>query len=220
VAKVSSLADVSPDAVIGEGAVVHAFAVIAAGVTLSENVEVFPGAFVGKEPKGAGATERQPSFEPWVTIGAHSSIGPNAVVYYGSRIGEHTLIGDGASIREGCSVGDYCIISRCVTLNYDCTVGSRTKVMDNTHLTGGMVLGEEVFVSCGVLSANDNAMGRMGFDEHITGPIIEDGATIGAGAVLLPSVRIGRGATVAAGAVVTRDVAPGQRVMGVPARPQ
>ena len=219
-ANVSSLADVSPDAVIGEGTVVHTFAVIAAGVTLSENVEVFPGAFVGKEPKGAGATARQPSFEPWVTIGAHSSIGPNAVVYYGSRIGEHTLIGDGASIREGCSVGDYCIISRCVTLNYDCTVGSRTKVMDNTHLTGGMILGEEVFVSTGVSSANDNTMGRMGFDEHVTGPIIEDGATIGAGAVLLPSVRIGRGATVAAGAVVTRDVAAGQHVMGVPARPQ
>jgi maltose O-acetyltransferase len=42
---------------------------------------------------------------------------------------------------------------------------------------------------------------------------------VGAGATLLPAVVVGRGALVAAGAVVTRDVAPGTRVMGVPARP-
>jgi acetyltransferase-like isoleucine patch superfamily enzyme len=155
-----------------------------------------------------------------VTIGAHTSIGPHAVVYFGSAIGEHTLVGDGASIREGCSVGDYCIISRYVTLNYDCTVGSRTKVMDNTHLTGGMRIGEDVFISTGVSTANDNAMGRLGYDEHITAPVVEDGATVGAGAVLLPSVRVGRGATVAAGAVVTRDVEAGRLVIGVPARPR
>jgi maltose O-acetyltransferase len=48
--------------------------------------------------------------------------------------------------------------------------------------------------------------------------VVEDEAWIGAGAILLPGVRVGRGAVVAAGAVVTQDVAPHTVVGGVPAR--
>jgi acetyltransferase-like isoleucine patch superfamily enzyme len=48
--------------------------------------------------------------------------------------------------------------------------------------------------------------------------VIEDGAWICIGAILLPGVRVGRNAVVAAGAVVTRDVLPGTLVAGVPAR--
>jgi acetyltransferase-like isoleucine patch superfamily enzyme len=49
--------------------------------------------------------------------------------------------------------------------------------------------------------------------------MVEEGAFLGAGAVVLPGLRIGAGAVVAAGAVVTADVPAGQTVMGVPARP-
>jgi len=48
--------------------------------------------------------------------------------------------------------------------------------------------------------------------------IIEDGAWIASGAIILPGVRIGRGAIVAAGAVVSRDVPPWTMVAGNPAR--
>jgi acetyltransferase-like isoleucine patch superfamily enzyme len=48
---------------------------------------------------------------------------------------------------------------------------------------------------------------------------VEDGAFIGSGATILQGLTIGKGATVGAGAVVTRDVAPGLTVVGVPARP-
>jgi acetyltransferase-like isoleucine patch superfamily enzyme len=47
---------------------------------------------------------------------------------------------------------------------------------------------------------------------------VEAGVFLGAGAVVLPGLRIGAAAVVAAGAVVTADVSPGQTVMGVPAR--
>ena len=47
---------------------------------------------------------------------------------------------------------------------------------------------------------------------------IEDGAFLGAGAIVLPGVTVGRDAIVGAGAVVTRDVPPGETVVGVPAR--
>lgn len=48
--------------------------------------------------------------------------------------------------------------------------------------------------------------------------VIDDGAFLGIGAVVLPGVRIGAGAYVAAGAVVTSDVAPRTLVLGNPAR--
>ena len=69
--------------------------------------------------------------------------------------------------------------------------------MDGTHLTGNMIVGDDVFISINVSTVNDNAMGQAGYEAHIVGPRIADGA----------------------GAVVTKDVAPHTKVMGIPARP-
>lgn len=205
-------------ATIGRGSVIHPHAVIADGAELGEAVEVFPGAFIGKEPKGAGATARKPAFRPVVNVGDRCSIGPHSIIYYDVVIGPETLIGDGASVREQCRIGSRCIISRYVTVNYNTTVGDRSKVMDLSHLTGNMSIGEDVFISTMVASANDNRI-TAGYGEHCVGPTIENGAVVGAGAILLPGTTIGAGAVVAAGAVVTRDVAAGDKVFGMPARP-
>lgn len=202
---------------IGAGCVIHPHVVIADGVTLGKEVEVFPGAFLGKEPKGAGATARTPVYEHTVAIGDGCSIGPHSVVFYDVQIGERTLLGDGASVREKCRVGSRCILSRYVTLNYSVVIGDGTKIMDNTHITGNTVIGRNVFISIMVGTTNDNIV-RDGFGDHIAAPRIEDDVVIGVGASILPGMVIGRGATVGAGSVVTKDVAPGTLVAGVPAR--
>lgn len=209
---------IGDDVIIGDNVIIHPNVVIYSGVTIGSGTEIFPGVFLGKEPKGAGAIARSPVFTKQISIGVNCSIGPNAVIFYDVTVGNNTLFGDGASIREKCRIGSYCIISRYVTVNYETTIGDRTKIMDNTHITGKTTIGNDVFISIMVGTTNDNVVRSAYEEERIVGPQIEDYVVVGVGASFLPAVRIGTGATVAAGAVVTRDVEANTLVAGVPAK--
>jgi acetyltransferase-like isoleucine patch superfamily enzyme len=204
---------------IGEGCIIHPNVVLEAGTRLGKGVVVFPNTYIGKIPHGAGATARPLVFGEVVSIGDGCAIGPNAVIYKDVQIDRNTLLGDGASVREQVRIGHHCIISRYVTVNYNTRIGSNTKIMDGTHITGNCSIGEDVFIGMLVSTANDNDLRARKYEaERIVGPTIENRATIGTCAVILPGIRIGAGGTVAANAVVVRDVAPGTIVAGVPAR--
>lgn len=216
---IAEFAVIRPGVRLGRGVRIHPHVVIATGVHLEDDVEVFAGAFLGKEPKGAAATARTIEYERRVIIGQGSSVGPHAVIFFDVEVGAGTLIGDGASIREQCRVGSRCIIGRYVTLNYNAKIGDRTRIMDLTHITGNSVIGDDVFISVLVSTANDNEMVARRYDaDKIVGPHIGNRVSVAEGACILPGVRIGEGAIVGAGAVVTKDVAPYSLVMGVPAR--
>jgi galactoside O-acetyltransferase len=106
-------------------------------------------------------------------------------------------------------------------------IGSNVSVGKSAMLLthGGVTIGDEVMIAHAVqiISAGHRipeAGSTMRFSGLEVAPItIDDGAWIGAGAIVLPGVRVGRGAVVAAGAVVTRDVVPGTIVAGVPGQP-
>lgn len=206
-------------AVLARGVVLHPNVVVEAGVQLDEDVEVFPGSYLGKPPKGAGATSRAVGAAGLVRIGAGCAIGPHAVVFQDVQIGPNTLLGDGASLREQVRVGHHCILARHVTVNYNTTIGDHTKVMDLSHITGNARIGDHVFIGTLVGTTNDNNLAARRYDDDANrGPDIADHAVIGSGAMLLPGVRIGEGAVVGAQALVTRDVAARTVVMGVPAK--
>src|SRR5712664_1295708 len=80
---------------IGENVVIHPYVLINSGATIGSGVEIFPGTIIGKEPKGAGALARTPTFERRIVVGDGCSIGPNAILYYDVEVGDQTLIGDG-----------------------------------------------------------------------------------------------------------------------------
>jgi acetyltransferase-like isoleucine patch superfamily enzyme len=197
--------------------VIYPHALVAPEAVLGRGTTVHPFAFIGKEP--LGPTSRPIAFARAIRIGCDCQIGPHTTIYFDVEIGDGCLIGDGASIREGARIGPSCVISRHVSLNFNVRVGEGSRIMDGTHLTGDMVIGRRCFLAPGVMTANDNAIGRLAYDaSRIRGPVIEDDVAIGAGAILLPGIHIGAGATIAAGAVVTRDVPPGATVKGVPGR--
>jgi acetyltransferase-like isoleucine patch superfamily enzyme len=140
--------------------------------------------------------------------------GRDVVVYsftnlYGCRIGDNTRIGPFVEIQAGAVVGANC------------------KVQSHSFICDGVEIHDEVFVGHGVLFINDKrphattADGELqsGADWELLRTVVERRATLGSGAVVLGGVRIGEGALVGAGAVVTSDVAPGETVVGSPARP-
>lgn len=182
-------------------------------------VIVHSGAVLGKFPMGAGLS-RQPTMPPdtRVYLGEGCVVGANAVIYAGVKIGAGTLIGDGVVIREDVEIGEFCVIGSNSTINTHTRIGDRVKIMDLTHITADTLVEDDVFISTGVLSTNDNAMGREGYTGDFRGPTIRRRAAIGAGVIILPGKQIGTNATVGAGAVVTHDVAANTTVMGVPAR--
>ncbi|MGE0453013.1 MAG: DapH/DapD/GlmU-related protein [Vicinamibacteria bacterium] len=89
---------------------------------------------------------------------------------------------------------------------------------------GEIVVGNDVLISPGAVITSHQHTFRDPDREMRSQPIafgkvtIEDDVWIGANAVILPGVRLGRGCVVGAGAVVTRDVAERGIAVGVPAR--
>jgi acetyltransferase-like isoleucine patch superfamily enzyme len=126
----------------------------------------------------------------------------------------------------GCRIGDETVIGPFVEIQSGVTIGRRCKVQSHTFVCSGVEIGDEVFVGHGVMFVNDKRPRATTEAGALQGPddwellpvVVESRASIGSGAVVLGGVRIGEGALVGAGAVVTRDVAPGAVVAGVPAR--
>ncbi len=155
-----------------------------------------------------------------------SRIVESADVSEKAEIGEGTSVWHLAQVREDAVIGRDCIIGRGAYIGTGVRLGDNCKVQNYALVYEPARLGHGVFIGPAVVLTNDlnpraiNPDGSLkdGSDWDAVGVDIDEGAAIGARAVCVAPVKIGKWATVAAGAVVTRDVAPYALVVGVPAR--
>ena len=130
----------------------------------------------------------------------------------GTRVWQYVVVLPHAVIGRDCNICSHCLIEN------DVVVGDRVTVKSGVQLWDGLRVGNDVFIGPNATFTNDRhpSSGNRNFDIRRT--VLDEGCSIGAGAVILPGVRIGRAAMVGAGAVVTRDVPPNVTVVGNPAR--
>jgi acetyltransferase-like isoleucine patch superfamily enzyme len=135
-----------------------------------------------------------------------------------TAIGERTRIWQFVVILPKAVIGDDCnICSHCLIEN-DVILGNRVTVKSGVQLWDGLRVGDDVFIGPNATFANDKFPRSRQHLDNVVATVIEEGASIGAGATILPGIRIGRHAMVGAGAVVTRSVPPNAIVVGNPAR--
>ena len=147
-----------------------------------------------------------------------------AVIVHGSADVKTNLIGEGTRIWQfvvilsGARIGkDANICSHCL-IESDVVIGDRVTVKSGVQLWNGLRVGDDVFIGPNVTFANDKFPRSKIYPDIFLETRIENGASIGGGAVVLPGVVIGVGAMVGAGAVVTKSVPPYAIVVGNPAR--
>lgn len=101
-------------------------------------------------------------------------------------------------------------------------IGERVIIIDKLSDRNNLIIGNRVSIAPGAIfitSSDPNFSKISPYIKTVNGRIIiEDDAWIGAGAILLPNIKVGMGAVIGAGAVVTKNIEPYTIVTGVPAK--
>lgn len=133
------------------------------------------------------------------------------------NIGQKTRIWQYAVILPNAQIGENCNICAHTLIENNVKIGNNTTIKSGVFIWDGVHIAENVFIGPNVSFTNDKHPHSKQYPEKFLSTIIEQGASIGANATLLPNIKIGKNAMVGAGAVVTKDVPDNAIVVGNPA---
>jgi acetyltransferase-like isoleucine patch superfamily enzyme len=141
-------------------------------------------------------------------------------------IGSGTKVWENSKIRENATIGKDCNIARNVYVGPGVKIGNNVKIQNNALIYEPAIVADGVFIGPGVIFTNDlhpraithDGKKKTEEDWNKEGVTVEYGASIGAGAICVAPVKIGKWAMIAAGSVVTKDVLDFSLVAGIPAK--
>ena len=133
-------------------------------------------------------------------------------------VGDKTKVWQFSVVLEEAELGKECnICSHCFIEN-EVLIGDRVTIKNGCKIYDGVVIENDVFIGPNVVFTNDIFPRSKKFLNSYPLTRVQEGASIGGGAVILPGVIIGKGAMVGAGSVVTKSIPENAIYAGNPAR--
>lgn len=133
-------------------------------------------------------------------------------------IGEKTVVWQFSVVLQDAKIGSNCNINSHCFIENDVVIGNNVTVKCGVYLWNGLRIEDNVFIGPNATFTNDKLPRSKVYPAAFLTTRLMEGASIGAGAVILPGITIGRRAMVGAGAVVTQDVPDDGVVYGDAAR--
>ena len=118
----------------------------------------------------------------------------------------------------GCEIGDNTRIGSFVEIGRNVKVGKNCRIQAFSFIPEGVIIEDDVFIGPGVVFTNDKYPRSKQYPYFFQKTIIKNGASIGAGSVILGGIQIGENAMIGAGSVVTKSVPPNELWIGNPAK--
>lgn len=176
---------------IGEDARIEAWTILEGTTVIEPDAIVGPNAHV-RDSRIGSRTRVWASVVEEATVGEDAEVGPFAHLRPGADVGARCRIGNFAEIKNA-------------------RLGAGSQQHHFSYI-GDAEVGANVNIGAGSVTANFDGKAK-----HQT--VIGDRVKLGVDTMMVAPLTIGEDATTGAGAVVTRDVAPGKTVVGMPARP-
>jgi acetyltransferase-like isoleucine patch superfamily enzyme len=204
------------DVVIADDVEIGANVVIHDGVTVKSGARLEHGVVLGRVGMVGRRSRSVPDLPGPVLIGPGVTICPFVIVDTDVRIGAHVYIGDRVSLRPGVRIGVDASIGGATFLGRGVEIGDRVRTQNACMIGPGVEIESDSFLAATVHAITGRTMSAS---PRRPPPVFRRGCQVGCGAMVMPGVEIGEEAVVGASAVVVDDVAPGETVVGVPARP-
>lgn len=142
-----------------------------------------------------------------------------------ARIGKNSKIWHFAQIREGAVLGKNCIIGKGVYIDHDVVIGDNCKIQNHVSIYFQTLIEKNVFIGPNTCFTNDKiprATSPTGKQKNkkdwkASKIIIKEGASVGAGSIILPGITIGKWAMIGAGSLVSKNIPDYGLAYGSPA---
>ena len=134
------------------------------------------------------------------------------------QIGDNTRIWQFCVVLPNANIGNNTnICSQCFIEN-DVIIGNNVTIKNGVYLWDGIIIEDNVFIGPNVTFTNDKYPRSKQYPKEFQKTTIKNGASIGAGAIILGGITINENAMIGAGSVVTKNIPPNELWLGNPAK--
>lgn len=203
---ISSLAVVSPKAVIGKNVTIDAFTIIHDNVKISDNTIIGSHCEIGVSNHLSNGEQ--------LIIGENSHIRSHSVLYEGSKFGEQLITGHRVTIREKVVAGNNLQVGTLSDIQGHCSIGDYVRFHSNVHIGQKSIIKDFVWIFPYVVLTNDPHPPS----ETLKGCMVEDFGVIATMSIMLPGSILAKGSLLGAHSSLKGLTEPNMVYAGTPAK--